>query len=69
MSIVKPLSNKISGKVITYKNFHYNLDDIPDVIKIITDTIDDDIEKIYKSLNSTLKALIRELNIINIVLL
>jgi hypothetical protein len=45
--VVKPLTNKLSSKVITYKNFHYNIDEIPDVFKIITDAIDDDIEKIF----------------------
>jgi hypothetical protein len=46
MSVVNPISN-ISGRVITYKNFHYKLDEIPDVFHLITDAIDKDIENIF----------------------
>jgi len=43
---IKPISN-LSGNVITYKNFHYKLEEIPSEFHLITDAIDDDIEKVF----------------------
>jgi hypothetical protein len=43
---VKPINN-ISGNVITYKNFHYKLDEIPPEFHLIVDAIDSDIENVF----------------------